>query len=72
MHPCDIKMFCVFLLVLGALKIYIESVNVRLCGAFFSNGGGSLSVSRWTEFYSFNYIWSWLSYLVSLFSSYTK
>lgn len=65
MHPCEIKMIMYSCWCWVSRTIH-RRINVRLCGAFFSNGGGSLSMSRWTEFYSFNYIWSWLSYLVSL------
>lgn len=65
MHPCEIKMFMYSCWCWVSRTIH-RRINVRLCGAFFSNGGGSLSMSRWSEFYSFNYIWSWLSYLVSL------
>lgn len=40
-NHCDLNMFCVLLLVLGALEIHIVSVNTRVCKAFCGNGGGS-------------------------------
>lgn len=40
-NHCDLNMFCVLLLVLGALEIHTVNVNTRVCKAFCGNGGGS-------------------------------